>query len=107
MGRLAAATGIPIAWLYAEFAGAGGSTLRAAWMATAALAARALGRRGDATRAFGLSVGAMALAEPLVAFDLSFALSAGATAGLLVFARPLGDRLEACASHFAGVPGSW
>jgi competence protein ComEC len=99
VGRIAAAVGIPIAWAYAEFAGAGGSTLRAAWMATAALAARALGRRGDATRAFGLSVGAMALAQPLIAFDLSFALSAGATAGLLVFARPFGDHLEALATR--------
>ena len=89
VGRFAAGIGIPTAWIYAEFAGAGGSTLRAAWMATAALAARALGRRTDATRAFGLSMGAMAIAQPLVAFDLSFALSAGATAGLLVFARPL------------------
>lgn len=105
VGRYAAAIGIPIAWLYAEFAGAGGSTLRAAWMATAALAARALGRRGDAARAFGLSMGAMALAEPLVAFDLSFALSAGATAGLLVFAGPLGDRLEARAAKIAWAPG--
>jgi competence protein ComEC len=104
VGRFAAAIAIPIAWLYAEFAGAGGSTLRAAWMATAALAARALGRRGDAPRAFGLSVGAMALAEPLVAFDLSFALSAGATAGLLVLAQPLGDGLEAWASRVAWVP---
>jgi competence protein ComEC len=104
VGRFAAAVGIPVAWLYAEFAGAGGSTLRAAWMATAALAARALGRRGDTARAFGLSVGAMALAEPLVAFDLSFALSAGATAGLLVFAEPVGDRLEAWVSRFAGAP---
>ena len=104
VGRFAAAIAIPMAWLYAEFAGAGGSTLRAAWMATAALAARALGRRGDATRAFGLSIGVMALAEPLVAFDLSFALSAAATAGLLVFARPLGDALESRASRVARVP---
>ena len=95
VGRFAAAIGIPAAWLYAELAGAGGSTLRAAWMATAALAARAAGRRGDATRAFGLSVGAMALIEPLIAFDLSFALSAGATGGLLAFSRPLGERFEA------------
>jgi competence protein ComEC len=94
-GRVAAALGIPAAWLYAEFAGAGGSTDRAAWMATAALAARALGRRGDAPRAFGLSMAAMAAADPLVAFDLSFALSAGATSGLLAFASPLGDRFEA------------
>jgi competence protein ComEC len=90
VGRVSAAVGIPVAWLYAEVAGAGGSTLRAAWMATAALGARALGRHGNATRAFGLSIAAMALAEPLVSFDLSFALSAGATGGLLAFARPLG-----------------
>jgi competence protein ComEC len=104
VGRFAAALGIPLAWLYAEFAGAGGSTLRAAWMATAALASRALGRRGDPPRAFGLSMGVMALAEPLVVFDLSFALSAGATAGLLIFGRPLGDRLEAWTSLVARAP---
>jgi competence protein ComEC len=92
-GRLAAAIGVPVAWAYAELAGAGGSTLRAAWMATVTLTARALGRRSDAARAFGVSIGAMALLDPLVAFDLSFALSAGATAGLLAFARPLGARL--------------
>jgi competence protein ComEC len=96
-GRLAAAVGVPIAWVYAELAGAGGSTVRAAWMATAALAARALGRRTDAPRAFGVSMLAMAIADPLVAFDLSFVLSAGATAGLLAFARPLAESLEALA----------
>jgi competence protein ComEC len=90
VGRAAAALGVPIAWVYAELAGAGGSTLRAAWMATVALGARAMGRRTDGTRAFGLSLGAMALADPLVAFDLSFLLSAGATGGLLAFASPLG-----------------
>ncbi len=95
VGRLAAAIAVFVAWTYAEFAGAGGSTLRAAWMATAGLVARALGRRTDATRAFGLSLGAMAIAEPLIAFDLSFSLSAGATAGLLAFASPLGERLAA------------
>jgi competence protein ComEC len=93
VGRVAAALGVPAAWVYAEFAGAGGSTLRAAWMATAALVARALGRRTDAVRAFGLSLAAMAAVDPLVAFDLSFLLSAGATGGLLAFAGPLGDRL--------------
>ena len=36
----------------------------------------------------------MAIADPLVAFDLSFALSAGATAGLLAFARPLAGQFE-------------
>jgi competence protein ComEC len=94
-GRIAAAVGVPVAWVYAELAGAGGSTLRAAWMATAVLLARALGRRTDATRAFGLSLAAMALLDPLVVFDLSFLLSAAATAGLLAFARPFAACLEA------------
>jgi competence protein ComEC len=97
VGRIAAALGVPVAWMYAELAGAGGSTLRAAWMATAALAARALGRRTDAVRAFALSLVAMTLLDPLVVFDLSFLLSAGATAGLLAFARPLGERMASLA----------
>ncbi len=96
-GRIAAAIGLPVAWVYAELAGAGGSTIRAAWMATVVLVARALGRRTDSTRAFGLSLAAMALLDPLVVFDLSFLLSAGATAGLLAFARPFATRLEAWA----------
>jgi competence protein ComEC len=99
VGRIASGAGIPVAWLYAELAGGGGSTVRAAWMATVVLAARLLGRRTDPTRAFGLSMSAMALANPLVAFDLSFVLSVGATGGLLAFARPLGARLS------AAVPG--
>ena len=95
MGRVAAAVGIPIAWIYADFAGGSGSALRAAWMLTASLAATAAGRASDGPRAFALSVAAMALADPLVLFDVSFLLSACATAGLLVLARPLGERLTA------------
>jgi competence protein ComEC len=94
VGRGVALLGVAAAWIYAELAGAGGSTLRAAWMATAFLAARAAGRRTDAVRAFGLSVVVMALADPLVAFDLSFALSAAATGGLLAFGAPLAAVLE-------------
>jgi competence protein ComEC len=93
--RFAAIVGLPATWVYAEFAGGGGSTVRAAWMASAALAARALGRRTDPERSFGLSMAAMAATHPLIAFDLSFLLSAGATAGLLAFAEPLGIWLEA------------
>ena len=102
VGRVAAVVGVVVAWVYAELAGAGGSTVRAAWMATAALSARALGRRTDATRAFGLSLVLMAAADPLVAFDLSFALSAGATGGLLAFAPPVGEALAARVPRFAG-----
>ncbi len=92
VGRIAAAVGLPVTWIYSELAGAGGSTVRAAWMMTAALLARAAGRRTDANRAFGISLGLMAVDDSLVAFDLSFALSVGATAGLLAFAKPLTER---------------
>jgi competence protein ComEC len=81
--RLAAALGVPLAWVYADLAGGSGSAIRAAWMTSAALLAHVLARRPDTQRAFGLSVAGMALVDPLVAFDLSFALSAAATAGLL------------------------
>jgi competence protein ComEC len=91
--RVAAAAGLAMTWIYASFAGAGGSTIRAAWMMTAALTARVLGRRADASRAFALSLGAMAVADSLIAFDLSFVLSAAATAGLLAFAKSLTERL--------------
>jgi len=89
VGRLVAATAVPVAWVYADFAGAGGSTVRAAWMATAVLFARAIGRRTDAARAFGVSLLAMGAIDPLCAYDLSFLLSAAATAGLLTFARSI------------------
>ena len=95
VGRLAAAFGVPLAWAYASFAGAGGSTLRAAWMATAALTARAIGRRADGPRALALSLLAMAAFDPLVVVDASFLLSAAATAGLRGLARPIGAALAA------------
>ncbi len=105
VGRLAASLGIPLAWLYAEFAGGGGSVRRAAWMTTAALAARALARRPDGVRAFGVSLLAGGLSDPLAGFDLSFGLSAGATAGLLVLSRPLQQRLESLPKALRVVAG--
>ena len=81
--RVAAALGVPLAWIYADLAGASGSAIRAAWMTSVALLAHVLARRPDTWRAFGWSVAGMAILDPLVAFDLSFALSAAATAGLL------------------------
>ncbi len=102
VGRAAAAIGIPATWVYAQFAGASGSTLRAAWMLTASLLARAAGRKSDGVRAFALSLVAMAYVDPLVVFDVSFLLSAAATAGLLALARPLGAAFEARVPAWAG-----
>lgn len=89
VGRLAAVVGLPLAWIYAELAGGSGSAVRAAWMCTAVLLARALARQPVQWRALGLSLLGMSLVDPLVAFDLSFVLSALATVGLLGLARPI------------------
>ncbi len=95
VGRIAAAAGIPLAWAYAIFAGASGSTLRAACMTTAALLAHAAFRTSDGPRALAVSMIAMTMADPLVAFDVSFVLSAAATAGILALAGPLACAMEA------------
>lgn len=91
VGRLAAALGIAASWLYADFAGGSGSALRASWMLTAALLATVSGRRSDGPRAFGISLVAMSLVDPLAIYDVSFLLSAAATAGLLAFSPRFGD----------------
>jgi competence protein ComEC len=93
--RPIAALGIPLVLAYADFTGRSGSVMRAAWMLSAALLARALGRRPHAPRSVAASILAGAVADPLVALDASFALSLASTAGLLVLARPLARVLGA------------
>lgn len=92
VGRLSAAAGVALALLYADFAGGSGSAWRAAWMLTASFLVRALGRRADTERALAVSLLTGSALEPLVAFDLSFLLSALATGGLLVLGTPLAAR---------------
>ncbi len=94
VGRMAALFGMVLAPLYADFAGGSGSAWRAAWMLMAVFAARALGRMTCASRALALSVITGWAFDPLVAFDVSFLLSAAATAGLLVLGGPLGRPCE-------------
>ncbi|MFZ5895813.1 MAG: DNA internalization-related competence protein ComEC/Rec2 [Myxococcota bacterium] len=88
-GRVAAWWGLTLALLYADFAGGSGSAWRAAYMLAAVLLARALGGSACASRALGISFAVGWLRDPLVAFDISFLLSAAATAGLLVLGEPL------------------
>jgi competence protein ComEC len=89
VGRLASFFGVPLALLYADFAGGSGSAWRAAWMLSAVFLARAAGRRPSPVRALGLSLAVGALADPLIAFDISFLLSAAATSGLLALGPSL------------------
>jgi competence protein ComEC len=101
VGRYAALVGVVLSLFYADFAGGSGSALRAAYMLCAVLSARALGRHGSATRALGLSLVLGWLFDPLVAFDISFLLSAAATSGLLLLSEPLSRPCEHLSSRFA------
>ncbi|AUX27089.1 competence protein [Sorangium cellulosum] len=92
-GRITAALCVPAAWLYADFAGGGGSATRAAAMLSFAMGARLLGLRPVGVRSFALSLAGAGAFDPLVACDLSFGLSAAATAGLLWLQRPLAAAL--------------
>jgi competence protein ComEC len=89
LGRTTAFFGIFLALGYADFAGGSGSAWRAAWMLAVGFLVRALGRHPSATRALAGSLLVGALYDPLIAFDISFLLSAAATTGLLVLGRPL------------------
>ncbi len=83
--RLAALLSIPAAWAYALLTGGAVSTLRAAVMATAILAARSLGRRGDALSGLGLAALALLIHRPLALLSPSFQLSFAAAAGVILF----------------------
>jgi competence protein ComEC len=91
--RIACLIGLPIVWVYADFAGGSGSAVRAAWMTSAALLARVLDRKPNPWRAAGLALAAIAISDPVAVFDLSVVLSALATAGLLALAPPFVERL--------------
>lgn len=103
VGRFAALAGAPAALVYADFAGGSGSALRAAWMLAAALLVRALGRWAPPSRAIAASLLIGVLVDPLAAFDVSFALSAAATAGLVV----IGPALSAQAMRLRPAPLAW
>jgi competence protein ComEC len=100
VARLASLVGIPLALVYADFAGGSGSAWRAAFMLTVVFLARAAGRASHPGRALALSLALGALLDPLVAFDISFLLSAAATSGLLA----LGPSLAAPCKKLPRVP---
>lgn len=65
------------------------SVVRAAAMAGIAMLGVLLGRPGAGVAFLSLAVSALLVADPWLAGSLGFALSASATASLLLFARPL------------------
>lgn len=69
------------------------SVLRAAAMAGLVLGAGLAGRRTDGRHALGMAVLLLLLVDPFLAGHLGFALSAAATAGVLVLAPVIAERL--------------
>jgi competence protein ComEC len=87
---------------YTLVAGASPSVVRAALMAAVALLARESGRRAGASRALALAIVVMVVEDPATVVDPGFQLSSCATAGLVAWATPLGERL---ARRTPRVPG--
>jgi competence protein ComEC len=69
------------------------SVLRASAMAAIACTAGGLGRPASTVRVLALAVTAVLLLDPLLVGSLGFLLSVGASAGIVLLARPLADRL--------------
>lgn len=69
------------------------SVLRASVVAAATLGATTIGRPLQGARALAWAVTALLLVDPLLAHSLGFRLSVAASAGMLLLARPLAQRL--------------
>jgi competence protein ComEC len=78
------------------------SVLRAAVMGSVALVGMGVGGRDRGLRALGVAVLVLLLVDPWLARSLGFALSACATAGILVFAPPWRDALARWLPRWVG-----
>jgi len=70
------------------------SVIRASAMAGIALVAAAAGRPQPGVRVLALAVSASLLVDPFLLVSIGFLLSVGASAGILVLARPVAARLR-------------
>ena len=89
VARLSAAIGVPLSWIYAEFAGGSGSARRAALMLSVSYVTTAWGRKSSAPRSLMASGLIASLFDPFVILDASFSLSFAATLGLMNLGSPL------------------
>ncbi|MGI9578947.1 MAG: ComEC/Rec2 family competence protein [Microthrixaceae bacterium] len=70
------------------------SVLRAAVMAVLALTAMSMGRVTSGVRILAITVSVLLVADPMLVHSVGFRLSVAATAGLVLFARPLASWLR-------------
>lgn len=69
------------------------SVLRAIAMAGLAVTASTMGRRASGLRIVAISVSALIVVDPLLVWSLGFLLSVSATLGLVLWSRPIAERL--------------
>lgn len=106
--RGASGAAIPFVVFFVFLTGAGPSVMRAGLMAVLVLLADVLRREKDAINSLGAAALLLLLWQPGLIFDIGFQLSAGATLGILLFAR----RFEAWMSPrfqsvFGEKAGAW
>jgi competence protein ComEC len=85
---------------YAALAGGGPSVARAAAMASLALVAQQIGRRGFGLSALAAAVFLVTFWNPLALWEAGFQLSAAATLGVVLYVEPLEARLVNWATRF-------
>jgi competence protein ComEC len=91
LGRLTG--GLAVLVVFCAMARFEPSVLRAGAMAGLALLAAFLGRPAPGLRLLGLAVTGLVLIDPFLTHSVGFGLSCGASAGILLFSRPLARRL--------------
>jgi competence protein ComEC len=96
-GLIAAVLAIAV---YTVLVGAAAAVVRAAIMSGLALFARQVGRRQDGLNALAFTAALMAMFNPNVLGDVGFQLSAAATLGLVLYARPFGEAFTRLASRY-------
>jgi competence protein ComEC len=89
---------------YVVLVGGGAPVLRAAVMAVGIAIAAWAGRRTPAWIFLAYAVAIMLALDPFLARDVSFQLSAAATAGVLLIAPPLAERIQLVARQVPGGP---
>lgn len=104
--KFAAAATIIMILFFVLLTGASASTVRASIMGSLGLIGAVSGRKSGSLRALFVTGYAMALINPFLPFhNLSFQLSFAATAGILLFAEPLKNRLAYLGTSFSELIG--
>jgi len=82
-----------IIWLFVLIVGAGVSVLRAAFMTSLFFISKLLRKQDDSLTSLALSVLIILIISPSAFFDIGFRLSVGATLTILIYTKPIEEKL--------------